>query len=64
MDEKLREVLEAAGIHTEALETLYLTDALVHRLIDVIKHLAANQIIREYDEETGYCLCPCCGHGI
>lgn len=65
MDEKLRETLEAAGINTSgSFELKYHTDALVHRLADVIKQLAANQIVREHDEETGYCLCPCCRHGI
>lgn len=29
-----------------------------------IEELRKSQITHEYDEETGYCLCTCCRHGI
>lgn len=65
MDEKLIAVLEKAGINVaEGFELKYHTDALVHRLTDIIQQLAANQVTHEYDEDTGYCLCHCCDHGI
>lgn len=36
----------------------------IRYLIDRIRELEKNQVTHEFDEETGYCLCPCCRHGI
>lgn len=36
----------------------------IRLLNEKISFLEKNQITHEYDEETGYCLCTCCRHGV
>ena len=35
-----------------------------NEVIELVRELEANQVTSEYDEDTGYCLCPCCRHGV
>jgi uncharacterized protein YlxW (UPF0749 family) len=42
-------------------------ESLTHKVKNLeaeVEELKKNQITHEYDEETGYCLCTCCDHGI
>lgn len=42
----------------------YVRDQRIQELEAEVAALKQNQVTHEYDEETGYCLCTCCDHGI
>ncbi len=65
MDDELTEW--ERQVHGESAE--YVTVHLAPKLIAALRasraELAAlSWATREYDEDTGYCLCGCCRHGI